>query len=50
MKIQFWTDVSFAGSATHDDLSTTALKNFHTDTYLNPYFYNKGRTAIGFGY
>lgn len=48
MKVQVWTDISFAGSATHDDLSTMALKN--KGTYLNPYIYNKGRTAIGFGY
>lgn len=32
MKTQFWADAGFAGSATHDDLSTTALKNFHRDT------------------
>lgn len=50
MKIQFCTDVSFAGSATHDDLSTTALKNFHEDTYLNPHICNKSKTAMGFGY
>jgi len=50
VKMKFWTDVSSAGSATHNDLSITALKNFHKDTYLNPYIYKKGRMAIEFDY
>lgn len=33
MKIQFWTDVSFAGSSTHNDLSTKAVTIFPNNTF-----------------
>lgn len=33
MKIQFLTDVSFAGLSTQNDLSTKALTTFPNDTF-----------------